>query len=78
MKRYTSNANHVFFGKSLIMNPKVNGSIKLLQISLLAFYRNTERDTRHLKQASNFHREHYPGNTALALKIPYQKLITEK
>lgn len=54
------------------MNPKVNGGIKLLQISLLAFYRNTERDTRHLKQASNFHREHYPGNTALALKIPYK------
>lgn len=60
------------------MNPKVNGGIKLLQISLLAFYRNTERDTRNLKQASNFQREHYPENTALALKIPHQKLKTEK
>lgn len=59
------------------MNPNVTAGIKLL-ISLFTFYRNTERDPRNLKQASNFHQEHYPGNTALALNIPYQKLKTEK
>lgn len=55
IKRYISNVNYVFFGKSLIMNLKVNGSIKFFQILLLVFYRNIERDIRYLKQVLNFY-----------------------
>lgn len=55
IKRYISDVNYVFFGKSLIMNLKVNGSIKFFQILLLVFYRNIERDIRYLKQVLNFY-----------------------